>query len=104
MKQDTKKQIIDRWRESSYRQGAPSMIAKELDMSRDRVKRVIDAHRNEKTAQVVSYRVMKRTRQGLRLVRVKCGKSSMDWYTDRDDKGIQAFVEGIRERMAGELT
>ena len=45
---------------------------------------------------------MKRKRQGLRLVRMRIGGDKMDWYTDKDDAGIEAYANQIRRRLIGE--
>lgn len=96
--------IIRRWKAFPYRKGAASMIAAEMGMATHRVKSVIENYQNQITRDKVRYRVFKRRADGLRLVRVKVGESKMDWWTDRDDEGIERHVQGIRDRMSGEVT
>ena len=102
MKQKTRAEIVKKYQQFSCRHMAAKSIADELDISPNRVKAIVKAHMDEKNRQLVTYRIMKRRRHGLRLVRIKAGKSSMDWYTDRDDQGIKEYVDGIASRLTGE--
>jgi len=102
MRQSTRAEIVKKYRQFSCPNMAAKSIASELDMSPNRVKAIVKAYMDEKSRKLVTYRIMKRKRQGLRLVRIKAGKASMDWYTDRDDRGIKEYVDGIASRLTGE--
>jgi len=81
---------------------APAAISYRTGIGKNRVRAVIDAHRKAQTQGLVSYRIMKKKRQGLRLVRMKMGNDTMDWYTDKDEAGIEAYADQLRRRMIGE--
>jgi len=102
MKQETREEIVQRYQQSSCRHSAARQIAKELNMAPHRVKAIVQAHFAESSRRRVGYKIMKKRKHGLRLVRITAGHTTMDWYTDRDEQGIQRYVDAIASRLAGE--
>ena len=95
-------QIITLWKQLHKEPDATQQIANRTKIGLSRVKAIIGQHENKSAQNLVKYRIMKKKRQGLRLVRITAGKNVMDWYTDKDEKGIQWQCDLIRRRMTGE--
>jgi hypothetical protein len=95
-------QIITLWKTLRGEPDAKEQIAKRTKIGINRVKAVIGQHENHSVKNLVTYRIMKKKRKGLRLVRITAGKNVMDWYTDKDEKAIQWQCDLIRRRMTGE--
>ena len=102
MKQEQKAEIIQLWKEHGESYTAPDAISYKTGIGRGRIKAIIDAHKRGRIEELVTYRIMKRKRQGLRLVRMRIGGDTMDWYTDKDEDGIEAYANQLRRRLIGE--
>lgn len=95
-------QIITLWKQLRKEPDAKEQIAKRTKIGLSRVKAIIGQHENKNARSLVKYKIMKKKRQGLRLVRITAGNNVMDWYTDKDEKAIEWQCDLIRRRMTGE--
>ena len=95
-------QIITLWKQLHKEPDAKEQIAKRTKIGLSRVKAIIGQYEKEAARSLVNYKIMKKKRQGMRLVRITAGNNVMDWYTDKDEKAIQWHCDLIRRRMTGE--
>lgn len=89
-------------RYQSYAQPARCLkiLAHAMGISHAETKRIVSEMRQRKALEreQFDYRIMRRKRQGLRLVRVKTPAGPMDWYTDKSEAEIKREIEAMRER------
>jgi NCAIR mutase (PurE)-related protein len=95
----TPREIFKQYQQYDNKNNAAYCAALKFGISPKEVKEAVKQHRKDKEEKLVTYKIMKKKRQGLRLVRVTANGQTMDWYTDRDEKGIKEFVESLRHRM-----
>ena len=99
MTQMTNQEIFKEYQKYANQNNAEMCASRKLGIPQKQIKQAVKQYKKEKADNLVTYRIMKKKRQGLRLVRVVANGQSMDWYTDRDEKGIQEFVKTLRDRM-----
>ena len=94
--------VIQAYRESSAHSRPWDVIRRRTGVKVDEARSIVQEYLASKGEKPVTYQVMKKQKQGLRLVRVHVGAEKMDWYTDRDDEGIKEYVDALQKRMREE--
>jgi len=76
------------------------VLADAMGITHGKAKSIIAEMRQRKSLEreQFDYRIMRRQRQGLRLVRVTTPAGPMDWYTDKTEAEIAREIEAMRER------
>ena len=94
-----KDMVIQAYRDFSAHSRCWDRMKRRTGVSVDEAKSIVNEYLASKGEKPVTYQVMRRKKHGLRLVRVHVGADKMDWYTDRDDDGIEEYVETLRKRI-----
>lgn len=98
MREADKQRVLTKWHSVRTTGYSPAMIADLLGLPRGEVRAVIAKQREKRRKECATYKITRQKKDGLRLVMVYCGGAEMRWWTDRDEEGIDRYVDALRTR------